>query len=242
MLFRSSTGFAVQAAALTEDFGVVVPTGWTVVNNSTTLGATSWFQGNSTVFTAQAGAADSYAGANFNAVGNDPLNVDNISSWLISPTLSFDNGDLISFFSRTVTVPAFPDRLELRFSNVGGVVVGTSDSSVGTFTSLLLTINPTLTTSGYPSTWTNYTATITGLSGPTSGAIAFRYFVVDGGPSGNNSDYIGVDTLTITAVSEPATYLLMALGAFVLRRNRAWRGTVSSPYPDYAGGAHAPPA
>ena len=132
---------------------------------------------------------------------------------------------MISFFSRTVDIPSFPDRLELRFSNVGGVVVGTSDSSVGTFTSLLLTINPDLTLSGYPSTWTNYTATITGLSGPTSGAIAFRYFVIDGGPSpsSSNSDYIGVDTLTITPVPEPATYLLMALGlgAFVLRRNCA---------------------
>lgn len=218
-----STGFAVQAASLTENFDVVVPTGWTVVNNSSTPGTTSWFQGNTAVFTSHAGATNSYAGANFNAVGDDPLNVDNISTWLISPTLSFDNGDLISFFSRTVAAPAFADRLELRFSNVGGVNVGITDSSVGTFTSLLLTINPTLTTSGYPSTWTNYTATITGLSGPTSGAIAFRYFVLDGGPSGNNSDYIGVDTLTITAVPEPATYLLMALGlgAFVLRRNRA---------------------
>lgn len=219
-----TAGLAANAASLTENFDTVVPVGWTVVNKSTTVGATSWFQGNDDPvrgFDAHAGATNSYAGANFNA--DATVGGGTISDWLISPTLSFNNGDVISFFSRTVANPAFPDRLQLRFSNVGGADVGSSDTSVGTFTSMLLEINPGQTVDGYPSTWTNYTATISGLSGPTNGAIAFRYFVTNGGPEGVNSDYIGIDTLTITAVPEPATYLLMALGlgAFALRRNRA---------------------
>lgn len=215
-LLAGSTG--AMAATLAEGFDVVVPTGWTVKNNSTTVGTTSWFQGNATVFPSQAGAASSYAGANFNST----TAANTISNWLIAPTLTFNNGDVVSFYTRTVSTPAFPDRLELRFSNLGGVDVGLTDSSVGTF-ALLLSVNPTLTTTGYPNVWTQYSSTISGLSGPTSGAIAFRYFVPSGGPDGANSDYIGIDTLTIAAVvPEPATYLMMALGLGVaaLRRKR----------------------
>lgn len=213
----ASTG-GVGAATLSEGFEVVVPVGWTVKNNSTVVGSTSWFQGNDTVFPAQAGTTTSYAGANF----NNTTGINDISDWLIAPTLIFNNGDVVSFYTRTVSAPAFPDRLELRFSNVGGTNVGATASSVGSF-ALLLSVNPTLTTTGYPKVWTQFTSTITGLSGPTSGAIAFRYFVTSGGPDGANSDYIGIDTLTISAaVPEPATYLLMALGlgAVALRRQR----------------------
>lgn len=212
-----AAGANATAAGLTEGFEVVVPAGWTAQNNSTTVGTSGWFQGNTAVFAAQAGSAASYAGANFNNV-----NSGTISNWLISPTLSFNNGDVISFWTRTVDSPTFPDRLELRFSSVGGTDVGTTDASVGTF-ALLLTVNPNLTTTDYPNTWTEFTSTITGLSGPTNGAIAFRYFVPDGGPLGSNSDYVGIDTLTITAVPEPATYLLMALGVggLLLRRRAA---------------------
>lgn len=212
-----AAGASASAATLSEGFDVVVPAGWTATNNSTTIGTSGWFQGNTAVFSAQAGSPTSYAGANFNSVSSGT-----ISNWLISPTLSFNDGDVISFWTRTVNNPAFPDRLELRFSSVGGTNVGTTDASVGTF-ALLLTVNPNLTTTGYPNTWTEYTSTITGLAGPTNGAIALRYFVPDAGPLGNNSDYIGIDTLTITAVPEPATYLLMALGVggLRLRRSRA---------------------
>lgn len=209
-------GGVANAASLSEGFNTVVPTGWTVTNNSTTLGSTSWFQGNTTVFPAQAGAADSYAGVNFNST----TGAGTISNWLITPTLSFNNGDVVSFWTRTVDLPTFPDRLELRFSNVGGVNVGSTPTSVGTF-NLLLSVNPNLTPTGFPNVWTQYSSTISGLGGPTSGAIALRYFVTSGGPDGANSDYIGVDTFRITnAVPEPATYLMMAIGmgALLLRR------------------------
>ncbi len=212
-------GVQAQAATLTEGFEVVVPAGWTVTNNSTTVGLTGWFQGNDAVFSAQAGTSTSYAGANFNAT----TGAGTISDWLIAPTLTFNNGDVVSFYTRTVSAPAFADRLELRFSNVGGTDVGATPTSVGTF-ALLLSVNPTLTSTGYPNAWTQYTSTISGLSGPTSGAIAFRYFVTDGGPSGNNSDYIGIDSLTITgAVPEPTTWLLMGLGMGVVALRRRQR-------------------
>lgn len=220
----SSTAYA---ASLTEGFEFVVSNtgtplpGWTAVNNSATIGSTGWFQGNTQVFDAQSGSTNSYIGANFNNTTGD----NTISNWLIAPTLTFNNGDVVSFWTRTVDNRFFADRLELRFSNVGGTDVGSTPTSVGSF-ALLLSVNPTLTVTGFPNVWTQYSATISGLSGPTSGAVAFRYFVTSGGPGGTNSDYIGIDTFSITAVPEPATYLLMAmgLGAFAMRRVSAQRG------------------
>ena len=36
--------------------------------------------------------------------------------------------------------------------------------------------------------------TVTGVATATLGRLAFRYFVENGGPTGANSDYIGIDT------------------------------------------------
>jgi len=49
---------------------------------------------------------------------------------------------------------------------------------------------------GYPDAWTRYEANID-FTG--AGRIAFRYFVTDGGPSGSNSNYIGIDTVEVTS-------------------------------------------
>ena len=54
-----------------------------------------------------------------------------------------------------------------------------------------------MTTTGFPSDWTLYTHTVTGVPTPTNCKIAFRYFVTSGGPTGLNSDYIGIDTFTV---------------------------------------------
>ena len=73
--------------------------------------------------------------------------------------------------------------------------VGANSTSVGDFTALLLDINPTLVTGVYPIVFTPFTVTVSGLGAPnTNGRLAFRYFVTNGGPSGANSDYIGIDT------------------------------------------------
>jgi hypothetical protein len=73
--------------------------------------------------------------------------------------------------------------------------VGTTETSVGDFTTLLLDINPTYTLTGYPSDWTQFTLTLSGIGVPTTGRLAFRYFVENGGPDGVNSSYIGIDTV-----------------------------------------------
>ena len=87
----------------------------TIINNSAPVGTTDWFQGNPGVFSAQSGAANSYVAANFEAADFGG----NISDWLISPELTFHNTDTISFWARTESGSAFPDRLELRLSLSG---------------------------------------------------------------------------------------------------------------------------
>src|SRR5688572_21578936 len=141
-----------------QGFDVVVPlpAGWASQNLSSPVGSTGWFQGNSGVFPSQNGAPTSYIAANFNNGGG----LATISNWLFHPVVTFKNGDILTFYTRTVGAPAFPDRLQVRLSTNGASVnVGASATSVGDFTNLLLDINPTYTTSGYPTAWTQFTVT-----------------------------------------------------------------------------------
>jgi hypothetical protein len=122
-----------------------------------------------------------------------------ISNWLLSPTMTLQNGSTLIFYTRTVDVPQFPDRLQVRMSTNGASTnVGTAAFDVGDFTTLLLDINPNQTTTGYPKVWTKFTVTVSGLGSPTMGRLALRYFVVNGGFFRPNADYIGIDTVTLS--------------------------------------------
>ncbi|GGX86179.1 PEP-CTERM sorting domain-containing protein [Massilia dura] len=209
-----SLGFsgAVSADALTENFGNGIPAGWTIDNLSNPEGATSWYQGSTNAFDAYEGAPDSYIAANYNSVAL----AGPISTWLILPGSTYNNGDTLSFYTRTSTGSDYADRLEVRFSNVGGTDVGNDENSVGTFGTLLLSINPDEEDTGYPDDWTRFSATLSGLSGATVGAFAFRYTVSDGGAFGSGSNYIGIDSVSISAVPEPGAWLMLGMGAGLL--------------------------
>lgn len=194
----------VHAQAFTEgfeDITTLTSQGWYMQNNSTTVGSTTWFQGNTTVFPAQSGSATSYIGANFNSTTGNST----ISTWLVTPNRTFKNGDTFSFYTRCSYDNMYADRLEVRMSTNGtSTNVGTGPNAVGDFTTELLTINPNLQLSVYPYVdWAQYTITISGLSQPTSGRIAFRYHVTSGGPSGVYSDYIGIDNVVYTPYTCP---------------------------------------
>jgi hypothetical protein len=193
-------------AVITEGFETLTGTapnqcvaGWTCLNQSTPVGTTGWFQGNSGVFPAQAGSPTSYIAANF----NNTTGANTINNWLITPQVSFGTGATLQFWSRTVSSPAFPDRLEIRLSTAG------ASTNPADFTVVLGTINPNLVatagpcvstasgTGGYPNQWCQYTLShAQGIPTSGSGRIAFRYFVTNGGPSGDNSDYIGIDSFS----------------------------------------------
>ena len=98
-----------KAQAITEGFENITTlpaAGWFTQNNSQPVGSTGWFQGNSAVFPAQAGTATSYIGANFNNTTGD----NTISNWLLTPNRTFNNNDVIKFWTRTTAKSPFPDR------------------------------------------------------------------------------------------------------------------------------------
>jgi hypothetical protein len=206
----------VNCQGYTEDFNDVntlVGSGWYQQNNSTPIGTNpNWIQGVNVAgggpFDAFNGAANAYVCANFNSVAG----ANTISNWLVTPNRTYKNGDVFTFYTRKASPDTYPDRLEVRLSTNGASTnVGTGATGVGDFTTLLLSVNPTLVTGVYPVVWTQFTVTISGLPAPTSGRIAFRYFVTNGGPLGANSDYIGIDNVVYTPYVCP-TFTLTPAG------------------------------
>ncbi len=202
-----------------ENITTLTGSGWFIQNNSSPLGLTGYSQGASTVFPAFSGTVNSFISANFN---NTTGGTGTISNWLVTPNRTYKNGDVFTFYTRS-TGDIYPDRLEVRLSTNGASTnVGATATAVGDFTTSLLSVNPLLTTTGYPAVWTQYTITLSGLSAPTSGRIAFRYFVTNAGPSGANSDYIGIDNVVYTPYVCP-TFALTTGGALTA-------GTAGSAY------------
>lgn len=200
-----------------NDISTLSGNGWVMVNNSSPVGTTGWFQGDPFIFSAQAGPTDSYIAANFNnaAFGG------NISNWLLTPVIDLSVANHITFFTRTETGSFFPDSLEIRLSSNGSSsFVGASATSVGDFTTLLLSINPSMSVGGYPETWTQYTIDLTAMGGGSSGRLGFRYLVTD---TSVNGDYIGIDTFsqtTAAAVPEPVTLLTLGTGILGIAARR----------------------
>jgi uncharacterized delta-60 repeat protein len=206
-----------------DDITTLPWAGWVQINHSVPLGTTGWFQGNGAVFPAQSGDQTSYIAGNFDNAdrqtnpgaprGQSPASrppgqprtppsptpnptppIDAISNWLLTPPVTLQNGAMMTFYTRTVDVPQFPDRLQVRMSTSGtSTDVGTTAYDVGDFSVLMLDINENLTTVGYPNVWTQFTVTVNGVASPTTGRLALRYFVPDGGSNFANGDYIGID-------------------------------------------------
>jgi PEP-CTERM motif len=186
---------AVSAQAsdvlLTENFdnvSTLAAGGWKLLNLSFPIDpvlSTDWYQGDSTIFAAQAGAPESYIAANFNnaAAGGQ------ISNLLISPTFSTEKSGTVSFWARADIATSFSDTL-----NFG--LLGASMGSFGSGT--------TVTLSG---AWTEYTVSYSAQGAGTYGRLALSYF----GPA-DSSNYIGIDSVNVTAVPEPSTWALMGLG------------------------------
>lgn len=166
-----------------DDIAVLPSAGWHLINLSQPLGSQTWFQGNTQVFSAQAGAPNSYIAGNFNFTSG----LGHINGWIMTPVLTLRNGETWRFWTRGGEA-GFADRLYLKLSTDGA---STTPSS---FSVTLEAINPILNPTGYPSQWTEYTGTLSGLSGTVEGRLAFHYDVTDGGPGGWNSDYIGIDS------------------------------------------------
>lgn len=206
------------SASFTEEFnnvGELSSKGWVIKNNSNSAGGSAWRQGRyetSTKFPVDFIGFPAYSASN---APTDFVSCDvsatsltgDISAWLVSPQMTIKNGDIISFYTRALDDAAFffllADRMQVRanFSGDGSADVGTTATSVGKFTNLLLDINPAELEndpSGYPETWKKYTITISGLSTPNNNArFAFRYVRKAGGINDAvSAGLVGIDQLS----------------------------------------------
>ncbi len=224
----------VNNSSFVEEFdtvGNLTSRGWSFQNNSNPVGQTGWRQGRyeaaNQVKFAYVGPYLGFPAFSAHNTPNDFVSCDvsclgdasglggNISAWLISPSLEMKNGDIITFYSRATNDALYNDRATDRMQVWGNFTdgtadVGKSDAGTGSFTTLLLDINPNRVYNyrgGFPSVWTKYSITISGISGTgniTNGRFAFRYFNVDAGLQGGsgvsgtfyNPTVVGIDQLT----------------------------------------------
>ncbi|MBN2572360.1 MAG: choice-of-anchor J domain-containing protein, partial [Ignavibacteriales bacterium] len=145
-----------------------------------TPGTTFWFQGNSSVFSAYDGPPTGYVAANYNSV----TGANDIDDWLVLPKVAGGvcAGDTLYFYSRSPLGSGYPDSIRVMYSANDSVPEG-AWVELGRFKTI-----------------TDGTWELRGFAAPTTslnGRFAIRYCVANGGPSGSNSNYIGIDAISI---------------------------------------------
>lgn len=196
--FEGQAGPSVTLDEGFDDVSTLPGDGWSLINNASAPGSTTWFQGSEAVFSSHEGDPTSYIGANFNNVTGS----NTISTWLLTPEIQFNGESELSFWTRTSDQPAsWADNLQVRVcTSMPCTDVGASPMDTGAYGTMVLEVNPGQTVTLYPGDWTQYTVTVAdGLPTSGNGRIAFRYFVLQGGPEGTASNFIGIDTLSMTA-------------------------------------------
>ncbi|MCX6163027.1 MAG: choice-of-anchor J domain-containing protein, partial [Ignavibacteriae bacterium] len=146
----------------------------------------TWYQGQIAVFNAFNGPDTGYVAANYSVV----TGANNIDSWLVLPRVTGGllATDSLFFYERSATGSTYPDSVRVMYSANDSVPEG-SWTELGRF--------KTNTTTG----WQRHGFKAAAASA--NGRFAIRYCVVNGGPSGANSDYMGIDALTIERTAAP---------------------------------------
>jgi hypothetical protein len=204
---KESPDIVIPDQSFVEEFDTVsaaLSRGWRIVAASSPPLALTWEQGGNATpwFPAYSpsGSNQGFIGASAEItapISGTPV----ISSWLLSPEITFQNGDKIIFYTRTrfaSSTDDFGNRLQVRLSRSGASVDVGTGKGTGVFKDSLLDINKQYfsqsstnpNSEGYPSTWTRFESTISNLPQPVSGRFAFRYYIEDA----NNYGWgVGVD-------------------------------------------------
>lgn len=155
------------------------PTGWHVKNLDGGGTTQPWFQGNPAVFAPFEGSG--YIAANYQGA-----NGFFIDQWLVTPNFGatspalLNYRDSLTFWQRSPSGSPWKDSIQIR--------VSTTDTAVASFT-IVLDYFETDTIG-----WRRKAYALP------QGAryVAFRYLHYDGGPSGNYSNYVGLDDIRVT--------------------------------------------
>ena len=200
MLKRALTAAALALAALSsnaqtvllsenfDDFGSLAGKGWGAQNVSPfqDSSSTSWFQGDASIFGAYSGSGESYIAANYNAATAGP-----ILDFLYTPTFSLANAGTVSFFAKSANDPGFIDKLAFGIVTSNGIPLDLG----------------LLVTHVISGEWTEYSWSFNALGAGAVGRFAIEYTGL-----ASKADYVGIDNLTVTAVPEPSTYAMLAIG------------------------------
>jgi hypothetical protein len=196
------------SASFVEEFSDVnslMNKGWKIgeYSQADTLGLTDWTQGSFGTIgkgdtTWYGFAAYSYTQSPDEYVYSHSPAMDSnlsISSWLLTPVLIVKNGDMVSFYTRGDTTGIYTDRMQVLLNKLGSDNIGSDLNSVGDFSTVLYDINSSQAPGGYPTSWTKYEYTFTGITGTMNIRLAFRHYVVH--PT--NARGVGVDLFKFVA-------------------------------------------
>ena len=195
-LIAGAVGGAHSAVLLSEGFNNIsdlTGKGWVQSNQSSPVGRSGWFQGNVGSFPAASGPANSYIGANYQNAATGGT----ISNWLFTPTIAIGATDTLDFSLRLLGA-GFLDTVNVYFSTSGASTNVTDFSLLQTFSSSVDT------------GWMNESISAN-ASG--TGRYAFRYVAANTNVDGN---YIGIDSVSVNSVPEPASTALFGIGMLAL--------------------------
>jgi len=215
---------AIADQSFSEEFDTAsraIARGWHFINVSTPIGSGVWQQGGAVppwwAAYSSHGSYVGFIGADYTSVTGGP---GTISNWIVSPVITMQNGDKISFYARGLVSFSgvgtdstdWATRIQVRINPYNEMLnVGSADNP-GDFKTVLLDINPSYiyahtdptqyTPLAFPTRWTKFEATVFGLNKPTKGRFAIRYFVEDAGLCAVcNGNGVGIDKVTYTSVN-----------------------------------------
>ena len=190
-----------------ESISTMKANGWDTINASTpkNIPQPSWLGPSITNIPLFSGSGYAFS---VNSVARGAANYSiesTISNWIISKPIMLQNGDKIVFYTNSLTLDFTATGIELRMNkknngkNVGDGV------DPGDFTEVLTAVNASQTVNqanSYPTTWTRFEATVSGLTEPVEGRIAFRYYVPYNYQYNAPTTIIAIDRFTYTSVKK----------------------------------------